>query len=106
MRALCLVAMSLLAFSLSAQVTPTVPLGTVVDAPFVDLRWQTRSENQHADDLTNEVFKDFCDMMSVRYGFVVGTRTGQGDDFIADPDQINRLLDQMDACPSPADAVF
>jgi hypothetical protein len=72
----------------------------------LDLRWQTRSENQHADDLTNEVFKDFCDMMSVRYGFVVGTRTGQGDDFIADPDQINRLLDQMDACPSPADAVF
>jgi capsular polysaccharide biosynthesis protein len=54
----------------------------------------------------HHLFKDFCDMMSVRYGFVVGTRTGQGDDFIADPDQINRLLDQMDACPSPADAVF
>ena len=31
----------------------------------MDLRWQPRSENQHADDLTNEAFSNFCSALRI-----------------------------------------
>ena len=31
----------------------------------MDLRWQPRNENQHADDLTNEAFGNFCSTLRI-----------------------------------------
>ena len=31
----------------------------------LDLRWQPRNENQHADDLTNEAFDNFCSTLRI-----------------------------------------